>query len=161
MSLGNNAYYNALKRKEFLKKELERVEHFIRQCESYANDPNTLLVTGTESEHMAIDIRIAHGVTRNAHVIRNMCKEAILEAERPLQRTQLIEAIERKGIFLNVSDKPNYLGTIMWRAKDEFVNLKDFGYWPRDIPYSEAKYEPTNPHSEQSMSGPSSCDTNH
>jgi hypothetical protein len=39
-------------------------------------------------------------------------------------------------------DKPRYIGTIMWRHKDRFVNLKGHGYWVADEPYEPAGYDP-------------------
>jgi hypothetical protein len=30
----------------------------------------------------------------------------------------------------------------MWRAREEFVNLKPHGYWPRDVAYAPAGYDP-------------------
>ena len=39
-------------------------------------------------------------------------------------------------------DPATNVGTILWRAKDEFVHLKPHGYWPRDVPYVAAGYAP-------------------
>jgi hypothetical protein len=38
-------------------------------------------------------------------------------------------------------DPATNVGTSMWRAKDEFVNLKPHGYWPRDVAYGAASYQ--------------------
>lgn len=33
-------------------------------------------------------------------------------------------------------DKPRYVGTILWRLSEQFVNLEGKGYWLRDQPYA-------------------------
>ena len=39
------------------------------------------------------------------------------------------------------------MGTIMWRAKQQFANLKPHGYWPRDVAYvPRPGYEPARGH---------------
>tara|TARA_S200002703_G_scaffold59383_1_gene51509 strand:- start:594 stop:1079 length:486 start_codon:yes stop_codon:yes gene_type:complete len=161
MPIGNDAYYNALKKREKLKREIDALENFIRQCEQLAKSPDASIVTGTYMEQLESYDRLGKDVTGKGRLIREACKKAISDARRPLQRIQLIEAVENQGIEFGVLDKANYLGTLMWRAKDEFVNLKYFGYWLRHLPFPEAKYEPSDPQSEQSMTTPASCDVNH
>lgn len=65
--------------------------------------------------------------------IADRAREVILEARRPLVRSELLELLEAKGVLFDGSDKSKNLGTIMWRFQDRFVQLKGHGYWPKDV----------------------------
>jgi hypothetical protein len=67
---------------------------------------------------------------------------AILDIGRPQSRSGLVKALSDRGIQVGGQDPATNVGTIMWRAKDEFVNLKPHGYWPRDVAYGAASYHP-------------------
>ena len=41
------------------------------------------------------------------------------------------------------------MGTVMWRLKDQFVNLEGRGYWPRDIPTKG--YDPSDANSPEAI----------
>lgn len=35
-----------------------------------------------------------------------------------------------------------------WRMKDKFVNIDGYGYWPSDVPFAAAGYDPNAPETE-------------
>ncbi|MEO8757062.1 MAG: hypothetical protein ABI398_04835 [Devosia sp.] len=39
------------------------------------------------------------------------------------------------------------LGTMVWRARERFANIKGYGYWFADQPYAAADYEPSDDNS--------------
>ena len=56
--------------------------------------------------------------------------EAILRQEgRPIQRGELIKRVEDSGMPIHSVDKGKYIGTILWRESDRFVNVEGAGYW--------------------------------
>ncbi|USI74260.1 hypothetical protein [Sphingomonas morindae] len=57
----------------------------------------------------------------------------IVEAGRPLTRSQLVAGLEAAGHRLDGTDKVKVLGTNIWRSR-RFWNLKGAGYWPKDLP---------------------------
>jgi hypothetical protein len=69
-------------------------------------------------------------------------RRAILDVGRPLSRGDVVKALSDRGIRVGGDNPATNVGTIMWRAKGDFVNLKPHGYWPRDVSYARAGYDP-------------------
>ena len=46
-----------------------------------------------------------------------------------MMRGELADAIEAGGVKMPSKDKPRYLGTVLWRERERFVNLEGHGYW--------------------------------
>ena len=61
----------------------------------------------------------------------------------PMQRGALLQALMENGTPIGGSDPSNNLGTMMWRMKDQFVNIEGHGYWPSDLAFEPASYSPT------------------
>lgn len=59
-------------------------------------------------------------------------KEVIIETERPMNRTELVEALEHRGMTIGGTDKSKNMGTIIWRS-DQFENVEGVGYWPLEL----------------------------
>ena len=56
--------------------------------------------------------------------------EALIKAHgRPVQRGDLVKMIEDSGLTIHSKDKNKYIGTVLWRQRDRFVNIEDEGYW--------------------------------
>ena len=61
--------------------------------------------------------------------------EAILRgADLPVRRGKLITRLAENGIPIHSQDKSKYIGTILWRNSDRFVNIEGRGYWLTDRP---------------------------
>lgn len=73
----------------------------------------------------------------------DQAEKAILQAGRPLTRSQLLDLLEQSGHEIDGTDKSKVLGTNLWRSK-RFINLKKVGYWPvsAPIPPEFASYRP-------------------
>ena len=66
---------------------------------------------------------------------------AILKARgHPMSRRELHRALADRGIVVRGADPVKALGTILWRARDQIIQLEGYGYWPRATPYSRAGY---------------------
>jgi hypothetical protein len=100
----------------------------------------------------SVDIAPAgrHLPVRNEGKLRNPPKEEVLSivsgvlerAARPMQLRELFEEVGAAGVRLEGTNPPAILGTMIWRARDRFVNLRGHGYWFADRPYKAASYHP-------------------
>jgi len=64
------------------------------------------------------------------------------DMRRPMQRGELVAAVEERGVTIPSEDKARYLGTILWRNRDQFVNIPEAGYWLADAPCPAVDYTP-------------------
>jgi hypothetical protein len=67
-----------------------------------------------------------------ASLVREGARAILREAGRPLNRAQLLERLEARGVRLNASQPAKQVGKIIWQS-EEFQHLAD-GYWFRDEP---------------------------
>ena len=129
-----------LKRRSELVTQLERVDRAIRALKDAAD-----LVGEDAVANIAVLAPQAFGVpteepqeTRERNIIppadiARYAREIILESGRPMKRGRLVRALEARGVPLAGTDKNKNRGTILWRHRDQFVNLPNLGYWPRDV----------------------------
>lgn len=68
--------------------------------------------------------------------------EILKEEGAPMSRRQLHEALAMRGLVVKGSDPIKALGTILWRAQDEIVQLEGYGYWPKNEPFTRGGYDP-------------------
>jgi len=60
-------------------------------------------------------------------------RDALLAANRPMDRGELVAELEKRGIPLAGKDKNKNLGTIIWRHPELFVRVGNLGYWVKDV----------------------------
>jgi len=66
--------------------------------------------------------------------LAEMCRDVILRAGHPMTRSELLTALEGRGIPVAGVDPSKTLGTILWRHQDLFENVPRLGYWVRTEP---------------------------
>lgn len=71
---------------------------------------------------------------RRPDEVAQQMERIIREVGRPMKRGELVAAFEARDISIPYEDKARYLGTIAWRHKGKFINLKEMGYWIRELP---------------------------
>jgi hypothetical protein len=121
---------SALKRKEELKKESDALDKLIAAYREILDLPD-------QSEEPTLDFRPRPGSRKAqsdyvARLLRE-CRQLILDAGRPLKRSELVRLLERKGYPVDGSDKSKVLGTNIWRS-GLFRHIDGYGYWPKDAP---------------------------
>lgn len=127
---------NALKRRDELLKELQRLQQFI---EMYYE------LSGTNQEEPDMPKRAGNAFVISAEtgIIRARGRPAdfarimetiLKDAGKPLHRGQLVEEVEKRGHSIPSDDKPRYLGTILWRNGDMFESVEGRGYWLKGVP---------------------------
>ncbi len=137
----DSVYKKALLRSLELKTELQDVEQFLELYQRFA---------GTETEQD--DTTGESGgprITRNE--LAPLIRKSLLKRGRPLTRGQLLEALKEDGVFIGGRNQTKNLGTIIWRLRDQFVNIEGYGYWPRDVEYEHAGYDPDDPNSPEEI----------
>lgn len=73
--------------------------------------------------------------------VAKRAEELIRAHGKPLQRGELVRRIEASGMPLHTADKGKYIGTILWRQRDKFVNVEGEGYWIVGLPVESAPKE--------------------
>lgn len=136
----------ALDRRNQLRAELEALDKFIRSY-SEVHERRKPVV-----EHVDLFTRLPKQSNRVRRADENAAamdaaEKFILEAGKPLSRTELLERLERTGHKIEGGDKSKVLGTNLWRAK-RFYNLKGAGYWPISTPIPE-NYQHLQPRESQ------------
>ncbi|MGZ8362777.1 MAG: hypothetical protein ACXW3D_02850 [Caulobacteraceae bacterium] len=63
------------------------------------------------------------------------------ERGRPMTRRDLHTALKERGLEIKGADPIKALGTMLWRGKDQLIQLEGFGYWPKDDVYNPANYD--------------------
>lgn len=121
---------NALKRKEELRKESEALDKLISAYREILDVPEV-------SDEPTLDLRPSPGSRKaqSDYVAKLMreCRQLILDAGRPLKRSELVTLLERRGYPIDGSDKSKVLGTNLWRSH-LFRHIDGAGYWPKDAP---------------------------
>ncbi|MCP5371092.1 MAG: hypothetical protein H6907_05100 [Hyphomicrobiales bacterium] len=137
--MDDRAYRNAVKRRDELQRELETVNTFIRLYRQFS---------GTDGEHKAgantsHDSTLVERPTISRMGVAKYAREFMIERGSPMTRGELVDKFDEFGLPVGGTDKSKNMGTIMWRLRDEFVNLEGHGYWPRDIPCPRIGYDPS------------------
>ncbi|MBD3762501.1 hypothetical protein [Rhizorhabdus sp.] len=122
----------AMARREQLRKELASIENFIAEYQRIRSMDPAPTRTGTQMTLWSPELR---RVSKAAEVAKMMdaAEKMIVEARRPLTRSELLEGLEGAGFKVEGSDKSKVLGTNLWRSK-RFHNLSGAGYWPKNTP---------------------------
>lgn len=146
------AAVNALRRKAQLLKELEEIELFLKLRDKFAKGTNveqsaTPLDTAVVIQStLAVDPMMVHarvaGKRGRPADFADLMENLIREKGHPMNRPELADQLEFRGVDIPSEDKPRYLGTILWRHSDRFRNLTGFGYWLAGEPYLPANYDP-------------------
>jgi hypothetical protein len=137
---------NAEKRLEELRQEIARVERFIRDYHEFSGSAkrdqsdSSVVPPGFDRDGNVSpqkDIRPVDKWRPDRRRVRpdeiaQMVERLIRDVGSPMTRGQIVEALALRDVDLPAADKARYIGTIIWRHKSIFVNLKGRGYWLRD-----------------------------
>jgi hypothetical protein len=113
--------------------------------------PDVVLSNPAAGDHVIVDFKTVTGADLLPYI-----RKMALDRGRPVSRGDVKGRLSQDGMRLNAKDESNYIGTVLWRARDQFIYLKPHGYWPRDVAYAPAKYDPTQPRDD----GPADSDEN-
>jgi hypothetical protein len=136
-----SALQNALKRRKELERELAEINRFIHLHDllSRPRQPTPLRDATPvirESTGVSAGVGFAAGVGKSRGRPAEFAEVMALiigETGRPMSRTELVDAVEKRGIEVPSEDKARYLGTILWRNRERFVNVPGSGYILEDM----------------------------
>ncbi len=122
--------------------QLAEVDKFLKAADAYAQvDPKGASVPSTTLSGRSPAKKRPTNPPREQ--VLEVVAEALEAAGRPMQLRELFQAVADAGINLQGTDPSAVLGTMMWRARKRFANLRGFGYWFTDRKYKPAGYEPS------------------
>lgn len=162
-----SSYQAALRRRQKLLEELEKVEQYILLSHELFGEPAPNWIQIPPAERIASDAarpvpsseesapreavdghknRSAtrfrpEGYARPADVVR-AARRILIARGRPMTRSQILAAMEEEGMIIPGVDKSKTLGTTLWRAQKEFIQLEGQGYWVRGMPNFLVGYDP-------------------
>lgn len=84
----------------------------------------------------------AQGNPKPALVIEKV-KMILLNNNRPMTRTELLRELSESGIIIGGYNPSKVLGTTLWRARADIINLDGYGYWVRARPLPNQRYHPS------------------
>lgn len=128
----DTAFANALKRQDELKKELAEIEQFLllyRRFERTGQEHPAISGRSLKQETFLPEVPSKIGPTEYADMAANL----IRDARRPLTRGEIADELKKRGVVFPTEDVPRYLGTILWRNRDRFINVPGLGYALQDI----------------------------
>ena len=126
----------AMARREQLRGELAAIEKFIadyqriREAETGPRKAGQQMSLFNPGSKRAAKIAEVTGMMDAA-------EKMILDAGRPMTRSQLLRGLDEAGFTVEGTDKSKVLRTNIWRSK-RFHNLKGAGYWPKSKPLPPA-----------------------
>jgi hypothetical protein len=144
----DQAISNALKEKEQLKKRLAEIEHFLRLYERFskgnqaptADAPavdksrkSTQVPRKRESVH---DVHVT-GTLHGPAVVVRVTKAILKDLGVPRTRGYLADELQHRKVYLPGKDteaRARYVGTILWRNRDDFEHIEGQGYWLKGVP---------------------------
>lgn len=74
--------------------------------------------------------------------IADRVAEILREEGRPMTRSKIAKRLVELGVPLAGRDTSKYVGTILWRHRERFVNLERLGYWLADVELPGSYYPP-------------------
>lgn len=129
----DDALDRAVRRREKLLRELEKLDEYIRLHRELFGDEDTSLSASPHQPREPIQSEEPPAASQRTRgrpaEIAAAAERVIRELNRPVQRGELVERIEAEGIGIHSEDKARYIGTILWREKDRFENIEGEGYW--------------------------------
>lgn len=140
--MADQAYINALAEKERLLKELEKVNHFLKLYQRFTPKDAQKVPDGAPDVPLPSFKPAAKGKTSVPDKFAPIILRTLLLAGRPLSRSELLKTLEKDGTPVPGENAGKNLGTIMWRLKDQFVNLAPFGYWVAGVHLPHIGYRP-------------------
>jgi hypothetical protein len=113
-----------------LVERLNDVEKLIKETEALRGRVLPVLAAPGSDNEKSRPEPVSNGPAEIASAVR----EILIEADRPMRRGEIAEALTRRGIVVPGADKSKNVGTIIWRHSREFISLPNLGYWLKDRP---------------------------
>jgi len=143
----DDAVQKALKRRDELRRELEKIDNFLEVYKEFSRTEPEQSVPlspqepvdnkGNNDSHPVRPSQFFVVKSKRPAKPRDIvaASAAILRAAgHPMTRGQLNGALKEFGVIVPGSDPARYVGTIMWRNQDTFESIEGRGYWLKGEP---------------------------
>lgn len=144
---GDKAYEAALQKRAKLLQELENIEQFLRMYDHFATGrplkkSSRSSDVGTLRSDSAGTSRRVAGRSPSKEKVAEAAREILLAHGKPMTRAELLDNLDSRGLVIVGTNRVKNMGTMMWRLRDQFVNIEGYGYWPKDMECDEVGYRP-------------------
>jgi hypothetical protein len=139
------AVRNAKKRREELRKELEKIEQFLSLYEEFsdaAKGIKKIASIGSGGEGGSKPMVVEKNLAAKPVEVISAARVILDNSSRPMSRSELLNELLKSGLNIDATDKAKYVGTILWRNGDVFVQIEGRGYWLKGKPFPETGYSP-------------------
>ncbi|MFN7009939.1 MAG: hypothetical protein ACK4PN_07900 [Allorhizobium sp.] len=142
-------YQRAMARREALKREISEIDMFLSLYEKYSAETDRKHSEPPQPAHPAFTRRPKRKVRPSELV--DIIERLIRMRSAPMQRGEIVDALAESDIELESQDPARYLGTILWRNGDRFVNVPGEGYTLTDLitPIQKSKIADAKAESEE------------
>lgn len=123
------------------KATLARAERFIADWEEFSG-LQAPAAPAVEPAPVAAKAASPKSLNPKKEAVAERAREILLAHGTPMSRDDLFAAITRAGVVIHGSNPPVVLQTMMWRMGERIAHIKGFGYWPKDVEYEPAGYDP-------------------
>lgn len=124
------------------KATLVRAERFIADWEEFSGQQAPAPAVDTTSEPSPRTVSGGKPKNPKKEDVAAVAREILLQNGRPMSRDDLHEALIARGVIIHGANPAVVLQTMLWRMRQEITHLKSFGYWPKDVEYEPAGYDP-------------------
>ncbi len=141
--MADDAYTNALAKKERLIRELDEVNNFLKLYQRFMPKA-TAKVEQPASSGLFSDTPVDNSTDRVSvpQKFEPIIRRMLLFSGQPLSRSMLLKALSDNGTPIPGKDASKNLGTILWRLRERFVNIEGHGYWVVGVKMPHLGYDP-------------------
>ena len=140
----HNAIQKLIEERDLLHTRLQEISVLINEFEELASyeAPPKLDASSSEIQQNESSLTASGPEPSGFAEYEAALRDILMEASRPLQRKEVLNALTARGIVVGGTKELNTLGTRLHRT-DWVVNLKGFGYWLKARDFPEANHRPT------------------
>jgi len=135
--MAGNPITALMKRKRILVSEIKSREKELAKIDKVLNQAEKL---AEKLKPRISNIVDDHAKNATPKEVVQTTKEILGDANIPMPRSKILEALKERGIIIGGTNPANTLGTNLGRNKDIFVNIESYGYWLTKRDCSHAKY---------------------
>jgi hypothetical protein len=121
----------ALTKRAKLQAEIDIIDRYLDLHRQIFGEIKTTVLVGdrVEAEVIPAEKREKAQPLNDPDAIVEAMRSILSIADEPMTRGQLRSALSSRGIIVHSKDVSKYLGTLLWRNKNHFINIEGQGYW--------------------------------
>lgn len=127
----SDAIQEALARRKILEDQIAEIDTFLALHEKIFGVKIPREAEGAPAEGLTPETprKRAPRASNDPEAIVNEIAKILEDTDTPMTRGEIRRAISARGMEIHSKDIGKYLGTLMWRNQDRFINIEGEGYW--------------------------------